>query len=89
MWIYLLDIIGFACVGEFLISIQGVALLPPKLVYPPQKKCFTGEGLGTTTCLNTVVIRNGMLPVKYFHSNKTSFLYQLNFMGIAVRQSQS
>ena len=36
--------------------------------------CGRSESLGTTTCLQTVLgVNKGMLPVKYFQSNKASF----------------
>ena len=42
-----------------------------------------GVGLRTATCLKTVVgAIKGMLPVKYFCSNKFSFLCRSNFMMI-------
>ena len=52
------------------------------------KNCGRGESLGTTTYLKAFVgLSKGILPVKYFRSNKTS-LCQLNFMEI-IRLSPS
>ena len=39
------------------------------------KNCGRGESLGKTTCPKTPVgVDNGMLPVKYFCSNKAFFV---------------
>ena len=55
---------------------QDVSFLPsrPGLYTTFLTNCGRGESLGTITCLRTVVgVSKGMLPVKYFHSNKASF----------------
>ena len=53
------------------------------------KHCSRGYGIGTGICLRTVVDgKQGMLPVEYFCSNKSSFLCQSNFMEI-IRLSHS
>ena len=45
------------------------------------RKCGRGDGLRTTTCLNTLVgISNGMLPVKYCCSTKPLFVF-ITFNG--------
>ena len=36
--------------------------------------------MNTTSPKTVVGVSNGMLPKKYIHSNKDSFLRQLNFM---------
>ena len=60
-------------------GLQDVAFLPSRTFL----HCGRGEIHGTTTCLETVVRgRQVMLPAKYFCSNKTSSLCQLNFMKI-------
>ena len=51
------------------------------------KKCGRSESLGTTTCPKTVVwVSKGMLPVKYFHTNKASFLCQSNFKETVTKK---
>ena len=61
---------------------QSVVFLTSGLEFPHFLKIVV-EGLGTTTCLENVVeASKGMLPVKYFHLNKSSFCCQLNSLNI-------
>ena len=63
-------------VGEVLLGFHGVAFIPSKASFSSMflKNNSSGESLVTTTCLKTVVgVIKGMLPAKYFYSNKASF----------------
>ena len=64
-------------------SFQDVAFLPSRASFHAfLKNSGRCESLGTTMSLKSVVgVSKGMLPVKYFRSNKTS-LCQLNLMEI-------
>ena len=56
---------------------QDIAFLPTRASFSTTflKNCGRGESLGTTTCPKTVVgVSKGMLPVKYFCSNKAFFV---------------
>ena len=71
---------------ELLVGFQDVAFLPSlaELSTTSMKFFFRGRVLRTTTCPKTLVgVSKGMLPVRYHHSNKASFLCQSNFMEIA------
>ena len=48
------------------------------------------ESLRTATCLKSVVeLNKGMLLIKYFHSNKSSCLYQSNCIEITRLSDRS
>ena len=58
-------------------SVQDVAFLPSHTSFSTTylTNCGSGESLGTITCLITVVgVSKGMLPVRYFCSNKAPFV---------------
>ena len=58
-------------------GLQDVAILPARACFSDTfpKNCGRGESFVNTTCLNTVVWEGkGMLPVKYFCSNKACSL---------------
>ena len=58
------------------IGLQDVAFQPFRASYYTTflKDCGIGEDIGTVTCpKNVAEISKGMLPVKYLHSNKSSF----------------
>ena len=66
-----------ARVGELLVDLQDVALLPSRACSSTTffKDCGRGESLRTTTCLKTVVgVSQGILHIKYFYSNKAFFV---------------
>ena len=57
-------------------SFNDVAFVPSRATFAATflKNCGVGENLRTTTCIKTVVgVSKGVLPVKYFRSNKASF----------------
>ena len=69
--------------GEVLIGFRIQRSCLPKVVFQPHflQICDKGGSLKNTTCLKTVVgVSKGMLPVKYFRSNKASFV-SVNLYG--------
>ena len=59
---------------------QDVALLPSRASFYTTFLKHCGRGLGTATCLKTVVgVAVGMLPVKCFRSNISSYCVSLFF----------
>ena len=67
---------GYCSKVVFQMGFQGVEFLPSKGSFSTTflNNCGTGESLKTITCAKTVVgVSKGMLPEKYFHSNKASF----------------
>ena len=72
-------------VRDILIGFQDIMFLPyiPHLYTSFLIICGGGEGLGTATCLKTVLLINkDTLPVKYLRSDKSSLLCQSNVMVI-------
>ena len=83
----------YKLVGELTLNVFSgcsVPALPPDLVFPPHFKKIvvevkvSGPSHVLELCLG---LSKGMLPLRYFHSNKASFPYQSNFVEI-IRLSQ-
>ena len=73
--LFIFSLFLFLLVGELLMGLQDVAFYPSELFFIIfLKNGGRGESFWHATCLKTVVgVSKGMLPVKYFCSNKASF----------------
>ena len=62
-------------------GLQGLAFLPSRVSFSTTylKNCGSGESIGTIGCL-WLGVGKGMLHVKYFRSNKASFV-SIKFPG--------